>query len=313
MPCALVRSVLASSLVLLTASAYSADPNATVVKVGNRSVSVAELERQWLALPSFQRRALGDSNSSRLRAFVDRWVIPDLLLLNASESKVNRTDPRTQALEQGVLKQALVQRVREQTEQREPVTEEDVRAYFEAHRDLFDRSDRIRLFRILLADKKSAEELIQKMAGAPDFDAWRNLAREQSLDPATRMRGGELGFVSADGKSDIVELQVDPTLFEAAARLKDGELCKAPVPEGDKFAVLWRRGHTAATSANIASHRAAVREHLRHARAQAALTRLVQELRAKHVRDVRPEALEGITFEPAESGTAGAVTTSPAP
>jgi len=293
---ALAWLLLTGGLTLVAASAFCADPNAIVVQVGEHKVSVSELERRWQALPAFQRQALGTSAQSRLRTFIERWVVPDLLLLQSPCVPDVRTSSRAQAAQKAILQQSLATRLRSQTEKQTPVTEGDVKAYFVAHRDLFDKPERLRLFRILAADQKSAEELIQKLKNATTFDTWRDLAREKSLDLATRMRGGELGFVSADGKSDIVELQVNPALFAAAARLKDGEMAKQPINEGNKFAILWRRGHVAAEPATLAANEAAIVEHLRQARAQTALDTLVSELKTKYVRDQRPEALEGVTF-----------------
>jgi peptidyl-prolyl cis-trans isomerase C len=288
--------LLTGGLTLVAASALGVDPNAIVVQVGEHKVSVSELERRWQALPAFQRRALGTSAQSRLRTFIDRWVVPELLLVQSPRAPDIRTSSRVQTAQQSILQQALADDLRSRTEKQTPVTDGDVKAYFEAHRDLFDKPERLRLFRILLADQKDAEELIGKLKNAPAFDTWRNLAREKSLDRATSMRAGELGFVSADGKSDIVELQVNPALFAVAARLKDGEMTKQPINEGNKFAILWRRGHIAAEPATLAAHETAIFEHLRQARDQAALGALVSELKTKFVRDQRPEALEGVTF-----------------
>jgi len=293
---ALAWLLLTGGLTLVAASALCADPNAVVVQVGEHRVLVAELERRWQALPAFQRQALGPSAQSRLRTFIDRWVVPDLLLVQSPRAPDLRTSPRAQTARKAILQQALATHLRSQTEKQTPVTEGDVKAYFEAHRDLFDKPERLRLFRILLPDQKSAEELIEKLKNATTFDAWRNFAREKSLDLATRMRGGELGFVSADGKSDIAELQVNPALFAASAGLKDGEMAKQPINEGNAFAILWRRGHIAAEPATLAAHEAAIVEHLRQARAQAAFDALLSELKTKYVRDQRPEALEGVTF-----------------
>jgi peptidyl-prolyl cis-trans isomerase C len=294
---ALARILVANSVVLATTTALPADPNATVVQVGERKLSAAEVERRWQALPSFQRRALGASEELRVRSFIDRWLVPELLFSQAPIAKQARSTPHLQATEKAMLRRALLSRVRQDLDSRVPVTNDEVRAYFEAHRELFDLPERLRLYRILLPDQKSAEELIQKLKNTPDFDAWRNTAREKSVDEATRMRGGELGFVSADGHTDVPELQTNPALFAAAARLKDGELAREPIREGDKFAVLWRRGHTPAQHGDLAGHQEAIRAHLKHTRAEAAVQALLSELKAKHVRDVRPEALEGVEFD----------------
>jgi peptidyl-prolyl cis-trans isomerase C len=299
--------LVASGVALVAMPARSADPNAVVVQVGRRTVSVSELERRWQALPAFQRHALGDSTQTRLLAFIDRWLVPDLLMEQVEQSHRDQSNARIRVLEKSVLQQVLVVRLRAQSETANPVTDADVTSYFESHRQQFDRPERLRLFRILMADEKSANELIQKLKNAPDFDTWRNMAREKSLDRATNMRGGELGFISADGKSDIVELQVDPALFAAAAHIKDGELARKPIREGDKFAVLWRRGHLAAESANLTSVDAAIRLHLKESRVRADYDALLSQLRNQYVRDLKPERLEGVTFQssPGDDFSAG--------
>jgi len=176
------------------------------------------------------------------------------------------------------------------------VTDAEVRAYFEAHRGQFDRPERLRLFRVLVASDAEAKDIIHQAHELPDFDAWRKLAREKSLDHATNMRGGELGFIAADGHSDIFELAVDPALYAAAAKVKDGELVKSPVHEGDKFAVVWRRGHVAAEHAQLAAVSSLIRAQLRESRAQKAYDELLAQLRAKYVKDWQPNRLDGIDF-----------------
>ena len=148
----------------------------------------------------------------------------------------------------------------------------------------------------MVANEAEAKAAIDKLRTSADFDVWRNLAREKSLDRATNMRAGELGFVAADGKSDMVELQVDPVLFAAAARLKDGEICKSPIREGDKFAVVWRRGHLAALRADPTSVATTIRAHLREARAASAFNELLAQLKAKYVTDLSPKRLDGVDF-----------------
>lgn len=290
------RSLLAGSIVFLSLPAASADSSAVVIQAGKKSVTVAELQGRWLQLPAFQRRALGKTEAERLRVFVDRWVLPELLLTQAAADRKNLSNERWQTIEKSVLQQALVERIRKQSDTDFPVTDADVKAYLESNRQAFDQPERLRIYRILVATEAEALALIQKVRGAPDFETWKNTAREKSLDRATNMRGGELGFVAADGKSDRVELQVDSALFAAAAKLKDGEIGKLPIREGDKYAVVWRRGHTVETRANPANLTKTIRAHLRESRAALAFDRLVSQLKAKYVRDFNPNRLDGVDF-----------------
>ena len=293
---AIVRLWLSFGAVLIAAPAISADPNASVVQVGKTSLAVGELQRRWLELPAFQRQALGKSDKERLEAYVERWIIPQMLLTEEAMGRKAPSTERRRTLEVSVLQQVMADRVRKQSDASSPVTEADIKAYLEMHREEFDRPERIMLFRILVATEGEARAVIQKLRGAPDFDAWRNLAREKSLDRATNMRGGELGFVAADGKSDIYELQVDPVLVSAAQRLNDGEIGKNPVRESDKFAVIWRRGHVAASHTNLNTLGPTIRAHLREARAAAAFNELLTQLKSKYVKEFSPNRLDGIDF-----------------
>jgi peptidyl-prolyl cis-trans isomerase C len=290
---------------LPAAVANSADSNPIVVQVGNQSISVAELQKRWLEIPATQRQSLGKTDIERLRVFVDRWIVPRMLLAQSDQKTISKE--RQDAIEKLVLQQAMTVRIRKQSEINSPVTDTDVKDYFTSHRQDFDRPERLRLFRILVASEADAQALIQRLRGAPDYETWRNLAHDQSLDRATNMRGGELGFVGADGKSDIPELQVDPMLFAAAAHLKDGEIAKAPVREDGKFAVVWRRGHVAASRANLNTLGPTIRAYLREARAAAAFDEFLAGLRSQHAKDLNPNRLDGIEFpetpsEPLQQG-----------
>jgi peptidyl-prolyl cis-trans isomerase C len=286
--------ILALGAVLVTLPASSANPTTVVVEVGQQTLTVAELQRRWQELPLFQRKALGKTDLERLKAFVEQWVVPEMLWQMAATHRHVLPNQRSLALEKSVMQQVLVERVRTESENANPVTDADVKAYVESHRQDFDRPERLRLFRIVVASEADARAIIKKIDGAPDLEVWRNLAREKSLDRATFMRGGELGFVAADGKSDLPELQIDPALYAAAARLKDGEISKTPVREGQQFAVIWRRGHVPAMRASLTSFTDTVRAHLRESRAATALLDLLAKLRASYVKDLKPQLLDAV-------------------
>jgi peptidyl-prolyl cis-trans isomerase C len=286
--------ILALGTVLITLPASPAIPNKSVVEVGQQTLTVSDLQRRWQELPLFQRMALGKTDPERTKAFVEQWVVPDMLWQMAAADRHSLPNERSLALEKSVMQQVLAERVRTESEYANPVTDADIKAYFESHRQDFDRPERLRLFRIVVASEVDALAIIKKIAGAPDLEVWRNLAREKSLDRATFMRGGELGFVAADGKSDLPELQIDPVLYAAAARLKDGEISKTPVREGQQFAVIWRRGHVPAVHTSLASVADTVKVHLRESRAATALADLVAKLRASYVKDLKPQLLDGV-------------------
>jgi peptidyl-prolyl cis-trans isomerase C len=259
---------------------------------------MAQLQRRWSDLPAFQRSALGATERERWLNFINNWVVPDMLFSQAIGEDSARRNEHVQAIEKSVLRAAITRSIRASSDSAHPVTALDIRGYFEAHRAELERPERLRIFRILVDAEPDARVLIDRARGAKSLETWNQLAREKSADHATAMRGGDLGFVAADGSTEIPELRVDPALYAAAQRLKDGEISGKPVPEGQRFAVLWRRGRVPAVHATPEAMAPSIASHLREQRAAAALDELVARLRAAYVREVNPNLLETVDFSP---------------
>lgn len=71
------------------------------------------------------------------------------------------------------------------------VSESDIKAYFDKNRTLFDKPAQVRARHILVADEPKAREVLAKLKAGGSWDA---LAKQYSTDPASKDKGGELGF-----------------------------------------------------------------------------------------------------------------------
>jgi foldase protein PrsA len=71
------------------------------------------------------------------------------------------------------------------------VTDSDIKAYFDKNRSLFDKPAQVRARHILVADAAKAKEVLAKLKAGGNWDA---LAKQYSTDPASKDKGGELGF-----------------------------------------------------------------------------------------------------------------------
>ncbi len=102
-------------------------------------------------------------------------------------------------------------------------TDDAARLYFEAHRDAFRTVDRVKARHILLRTHDDAEAArAALLAGAP-FD---QVARERSVDPTSKDKGGELGWIPRG-------LMVKP-FEDALFALKAGEVS---LPVASSFGV----------------------------------------------------------------------------
>jgi parvulin-like peptidyl-prolyl isomerase len=106
------------------------------------------------------------------------------------------------------------------------VTAEEALEYFKAHPEEFDRPEKVHVRHILLADKGEATKLLKQIRKGGSFE---QLARELSIDPSTRNRGGDLGPFTKEQR---------PELASAAFALKKPGEVKGPVKTKRGFHLL---------------------------------------------------------------------------
>jgi len=265
-----------------------------VATVGSKTVTVGELEDRLATVPRFQLATFGDSPDAIRRKFLNDVIVQDLLLsLGAKEKKLDE-DLATKHQLDRALSSATLRAVRRQIGVASAIPMDDVKKYYEENRSRFDAPERYGIWRILCKTKEEAQEVLDKAkkdATPKNFEA---LARDHSVDKATYLRGGNLGFIAPDGTSNEAGLKVDPAIPKAAAGVKDGEFVAQPIAEGENWAVVWRRGTIAPSKRSVEDAAAQIRDTLWKQRVEAAQKKLEDDLRAAKVRDVNPDLLRGI-------------------
>ena len=254
-----------------------------VAKIGETPITVGELESRLAAVPRFQLRDFGATPEEIRRGFLERIVIPEVLLAEgAKASRVADKAPWVGQIARAKSGAAL-RAVRAQVPLGEAITEADVRAYYDKNLSFYDSPERIHVFRILVATQAEAEALVATLKKDLTLKAFTDLSRDKNLDKATAMRGGNLGFLGPDGASNEAGLKADPALVVAAKTVRDGELVPKPVAEGTSFAVVWRRGTVAATKKTLEEASAQIRDTLVRRKLEEATRSHIDELKAKHV------------------------------
>ncbi len=171
-----------------------------------------------------------------LRAeIVDRLVDEKLLYLEARRRGIDK-DPKIQKMMVNtLLKQEVYSQVRTSE-----ITEEDLKAYFEAHKDEFIVPEKVQVKRILIqaedgedaaAAHARAEEILAAVQANPkDF---KMLAQRHSKGPYAR-RGGDVGFVTPDGKPGV-----DPAVVAAAFTVDGTGVLPEVFETVDGFNILY--------------------------------------------------------------------------
>ncbi len=290
------------SLALASASAFAADAG-PVVSAGTETADAAAVARAVHRVPAFQLAELGADDAARRRAVVERLLTPELQ--GAAEARARGLDKRLRTADRirELYSRAMDAQLARDTAAQQPITEADVQKYFDDHRDRFETPRRIRIWRILVNDQELAKKIIAESQGAPGPAKWRNFARDNSLDTATKFRDGDLGFVRPDGGTETPQLRVDPALFAAVDKLTDGQIAPEPLKVQAGIAVVWRRGSLPPITRTVAQEAPAITTLLTRERLEAARRNLLIELRKKRLKALDTQLLETLpdaTFAPTE-------------
>ena len=273
-----------------------------VLTAGTRKVTVGELEDYIAGIPPYQLSTFGGSREAVARAYVEQVLVRDLVLAGGAEQRgLDKELPTSQLLARA-LSSATLRKSRSGYVSAAAIPEEDVRRYYEENRSRFDSPERINVWRILCKTREEAATVLESAKREPTIAKYNDLARDHSIDKATNMRGGNLGFVGPDGASNEAGVKVDPALVKAAQSVKDGELVAQPVAEGSGFAVVWRRGTVPANKRSVEESSAQIRSALFRERTESGEKKLIDDLRAKNVKEVNAGLLGLIELRPFDAG-----------
>ena len=231
-----------------TQAAQPANPDAVVLKLGNKTVSVAGFEKRFnvalRALAAQQGAPLDAATLSQFASlrpsFLDQFATQEVLLQEAqkrgievskadvdkefSTAKTSAGDNFQQALEaagyqseaelRSYIRESLtLQRVVDQLRSNIKVSDQAVRTYYDNNKDQFQQPEQVCAQHILVADKAKADQLYQQLQNGGDF---AKLAAANSTDPGSKDQGGDLGCLNKG--------QTVPEFEAAAFAAKVGEI-----------------------------------------------------------------------------------------
>ncbi len=273
-----------------------------VLTVGTCHVTVGELEDHLAGVPTYQISTFGASREAVARAYIEQVLVRDMVLAAGAEARgLDKELPTSQLLTRA-LSGATLRKTRSASPSAAAIPMDDVRRYYDDNRARFDSPERINLWRILCKSREEATTVLETARREPTIEKFNALARDHSIDKATNMRGGNLGFVGPDGASNEAGVKVDPALVKAAQTVKDGEIVPQPVAEGSSFAVVWRRGTVPANKRSVEDSAAQIRAALFRERTETNEKKLIDDLRAKNVKEVNAGLLGIIELHPFDAG-----------
>ncbi len=181
-----------------------------VAEVGDKQIHEADIDFEIMSLPQSMRYIMQDDAARG--QLLDVMIKREVVAQKAKEMGLH-LDPLIAYRMTKAADEVLIQGVREwQHTGVKPVTDTEIKAYYESHLQDFIIPKQIHARHILVADKQTALEIIKQLKANPE--SFSQLAAQFSIDDSTKGRGGDLNWFA---QGDMVEA-FDKVVFALNAK-----------------------------------------------------------------------------------------------
>ena len=252
--------------------------------------------------PLMRTRYLEQHN---LKDLYDKTLRFALLAAEAQRRGYDKNDAVEQAVKQNAV-QALMKADFDNEASAASVTKEEIAQYYQEHIGEYVQPAMQRASHILVGTEAEAKALLPEAKKA-DLRVFRQLARDKSIDEATKMRGGDLRYFDQTGKArDQPDTAVPPQIVKAAFLLKNvGDTAPQPIKLPGGFSIVKLTGQRPALSRKLDEVAETIRARLWRERRQNAIEAFVAKLREQAKPELHAELMDAIKLE--DSGPGGPV------
>src|SRR5690349_22595107 len=268
----------------------------TIVEIpGGKGVTVGDLEDAMARQSPVLRKRFTDQ--AELKDLLEKTTRFELLAAEAEKRGYGQNSEVSQTVKQNAV-QALMKQDFDEEKLAGAVTDAEVKAYYTEHLAEYERPAMMRASQIVLATMEDAKKVLAE-AKTADLRAFRTLARERSIDAATKTRGGDLQYFDPKGKAQPTgEVIVSEALAKATAALKNvGDVSPNPIKVEGGFAVVKLTGERPAISRKLAEVAEGIRTRIVRTRRQEAIDAFVAKLQADNKPELHVERIDAITLD----------------
>jgi len=266
-----------------------------LAKVGDRTITLGDYAATLERMDQFDR--LRYQSPERRKELLEEIIDAELLAQDARQKKLDQ-QPETQQAVRQILRDALLAEARHGLPAPADIPAEEVRAYFDAHRDDFREPERRRVAHIVVKDKDTATKVLA-LAKKANAREWGELFQKHSLDapkkgtPAQPLElSGDLGIVGPPGDSRGDNPRVPPEVRAAVFELTSiGDVLGRPVQAEGGYHVVRMVGKTDAHERAISDADRSIRVALLQAKIAESEKKLEAELRRQFPVTVDEQAL----------------------
>jgi peptidyl-prolyl cis-trans isomerase C len=252
-----------------------------LARVGDKTITLGDYAAALERMDRFER--LRYQSQDRRKQLLDEIIAVELLADEAKRRGLDR-DVETQMRLDQALRDEMLRQLRQSLPGPESLPEPEVRAYFDSHKQEYDEPERRRISEIVVGNQEEARR-ISELARKATAAEWGQLVRSHSVgrresaQPLPLELEGDLGVVSAPGRSGGNEPQLPDEIIRAAFAIeKVGDVGAEPILVQGKYHIVRLTSRTVARQRSFAEAERSIRVTLVQQRLEVSRRQLLDDL-----------------------------------
>jgi len=276
--------------------------------VGDVTITLGDYVAALEHMDQFDR--LRYQSPERRKELLDDLIEVELLAREATAKGYDK-DPVAQQELRAILRDALLKESHQGAPEPNAIPDDEVHAYFDAHKADYRDPERRRLSLIVLRDEPAAKGVLEQALKVPTATQWGDLVRNKSSDAQARANvpvdlAGDFGLVSppgdARGDNSRIPAEVRAAAYEIAAV---NDVLPRVVKAADRFYVVRLTQKTDARERTFAEAERSIRVKLSQDKIRAKEDETLASLRAQFPVQIDEAVLATVKVELGSAADAG--------
>lgn len=283
-----VLTLIISVLFLFASCAKQDDKKGPyLAKVGKVKIMQTDIDREMKNLPAFAQKIFEGSEGKE--RFLNELVKKELLYQEALKQGLDKDADFIEKVAD-FKKITLISKLLEnEIEDKAQVTDEDIKKYYDEHKEDFSPFDAVRLSLIRVKTEDDAKKVAERLKRGENF---AKIAKEKSIDTNSAKAGGDLGFLSRD--------QLSPEHEMVVTRLMKGDV-STPIRTKHGFDIIKITDKKTGTVVEFEKVKDLISQHLSAEKQKEVFDSYIEGLKKIYTVEINKEALaKPVTKEQAE-------------
>ncbi|MCM8790399.1 MAG: peptidylprolyl isomerase [Candidatus Omnitrophica bacterium] len=269
-------------------SKKSAPDGRILARAGNHYITVSDFRARVDRMPSYYQSVV-DKNKRR---YLDEMIAERLFYEEALREGINKDKEVLEIIEEAKKKIIIAKFIKTQVDDKASVSEEDMKKFYELHKEDFRSPEMWRASHILVSSEAEAKSILEELSKGAKFE---DLARQKSMD-ATASRGGDIGYFKTG--------QLIPDFEKACLKLNVGEISDV-IHTQFGYHIVKLTDKKSGGLETYESARQAIELELKKASRRALFDQLVDRLKKKYGVEIQEEVLKSLESQTSAEDASG--------